>query len=730
MTILLTRPPGTGKTKTILSIIGSYLTSPDIKPIEQYSSSSAPKRKRLLVCAPSNAAVDELVLRLKKGIVGADRKIMKPGIVRLGRGDAVNEQVRDATLEDLVDREFSGEDESEEQGSKLLREEQTRTVKERNNCRGLLSNPNSELDAMGVSKLTEKIQELNSKIQDLGRQLDIQREQAISDRRARDQKRKDKQAAILFGADVVCCTLSGSAHSVLSQLKIRFDTVIIDEAAQCVELSAVIPLRYGCKHCIMVGDPHQLPPTVLSQKAAGLKYEQSLFVRMFNQYPDRVHLLNTQFRMHPQIAEFPSAEFYKGKLINGPDMALKTKKPWHEIQSSSWKPDHTLQPYMFFAVHGAHSSAPNKKSLRNMAEVELAFDLFSMLLKKSPDFFKNNSIGIISPYKAQVEELRRKFTKMLGETARLIDFNTVDGFQGQEKDVIIFSCVRAQGGGVGFLSDVRRLNVAITRAKSSMWILGNSSILTRNAVWKNLIVDAQNRGLYSQVLNSDGKTRSQICEPQIASTAKITIEAPTSSSASSRGETPKGDTENPSLSKTEASRQGHDLSNSQAPQDRIGGRKRNKDRGRSMSDNRKRSHDRNRDPSSHQMAYRERDYDQNNNNPSIDYRIPQKDRGIDDQESIHGNGRGPPRNDNRPIEDRFASSRNRDRRPDRVEKYKLARYTRDQANKAALGHENTRPANNKSVPLEKLPPPGAPEAVKPVDPRACRTSKPCDPRAP
>lgn len=157
----------------------------------------------------------------------------------------------------------------------------------------------------------------------------MQRESVKVSIRTRDIERRKFQAAILQGANIVCATLSGSAHNVLLQTKMYFETVIIDEAAQSVELSALIPLKYGCKQCIMVGDPNQLPPTVLSQEAANFKYEQSLFVRMFTNFPDRVHMLNVQFRMHPEISKFPSDEFYKSKLKDGPHNHIYTKREWH-----------------------------------------------------------------------------------------------------------------------------------------------------------------------------------------------------------------------------------------------------------------------------------------------------------------------------------------------------------------------------------------------------------------
>ena len=275
-------------------------------------------------------------------------------------------------------------------------------------------------------------------------------------------------------------------------LSIEFETVIVDEAAQCVEMSALIPLKYGCAKCILVGDPKQLPPTVFSKEAARFQYEQSLFVRMQKNHPDDVHLLDTQYRMHPEISLFPSQTFYDGRLLDGGDMAGLRKRPWHVSM--------LLGPYQFFDVQGQHQAAPRGHSLVNIAEINIAMQLYKRLTSDYSDYDFKGKVGIITPYKSQLRELKSRFSTAYGVSIlEDIDFNTTDAFQGRESEVIIFSCVRASpAGGIGFLQDIRRMNVGLTRAKSSLWVLGNSQSLVRGEFWKKLVVDAKNRKRYTE----------------------------------------------------------------------------------------------------------------------------------------------------------------------------------------------------------------------------------------
>ncbi|KAA8908494.1 hypothetical protein TRICI_004769 [Trichomonascus ciferrii] len=474
-------------------IQGSTATAASSAPVNGVAT-AIEAGKQVLVCAPSNAAVDELVLRLKQGVISSHGRRIEPSVVRLGRSEAINNSVKELTLEELADRAVAEvERTAMEQPNKELREEQTQTVNRRNELRKELEGHDGngkKLSAEEYNQKDEELRSLNRKIKELGHQLDMQRERVQSAVRKRESERRKIQSEILHKAQVICATLSGSSHTVLSSLQMKFDTVIIDEAAQCIELSALIPLKYGCKQCVMVGDPNQLPPTVLSQAAANLHYEQSLFVRMFNRFRDCVHMLNMQFRMHPAISKFPSKEFYQGKLLDGPRMAELTARPWHSK---------LFPPYKFFDVRGGqHKQAKETRSLFNRREAEIALEIFSNLIAYDPNL-KADQIGVISTYKRQVQVIKDLFRKELGDSiVDRIDFNTIDGFQGQEKDVIILSCVRAQpdAKGVGFLSDTRRMNVAITRARSSLWILGNQQNLVKNPVWARLISDAKARRMF------------------------------------------------------------------------------------------------------------------------------------------------------------------------------------------------------------------------------------------
>jgi senataxin len=348
-----------------------------------------------------------------------------------------------------------------------------------------------ELKGDDATKLQEDINALRKQKQNLGTKIDNAKDDEKLAGRNADLNRRRAQEAILNDAHVICATLSGSGHEMFQGLSIEFETVIVDEAAQCVEMSALIPLKYGCAKCILVGDPKQLPPTVFSKEAARFAYEQSLFVRMQKNHPDDVHLLDTQYRMHPEISLFPSQMFYDGKLLDGGDMSGLRKQPWHSSM--------LLGPYRFFDVQGQQSAAPKGHSLINRAEIEVALQLYKRLTTDYSSYDFKGKVGIITPYKSQLKELKSQFSYTYGAgILDDIDFNTTDAFQGRESEIIIFSCVRASpAGGIGFLQDIRRMNVGLTRAKSSLWVLGNSQSLVRGEYWKKLVVDAQERKRYT-----------------------------------------------------------------------------------------------------------------------------------------------------------------------------------------------------------------------------------------
>ena len=294
--------------------------------------------------------------------------------------------------------------------------------------------------------------------------------------------------AILDEAAVVCSTLSFSGSGMFARMTRQFDVVVIDEAAQAVEPSTLVPLCYGAKQVFLVGDPRQLPATVLSAVATEHGYNQSMFKRLERcGYP--VHLLKTQYRMHPSIREFPSTQFYAGELEDGPRVAAKTRREWHK--------NPLFRPFVFMDVQGKEYQG-NGASWANDEEAAMVVELVRALVDGYPDLASGEKIGVISPYKAQVRNIRKRLTEALGaEKSKTVDVNSIDGFQGREKEVCVFSVVRAptHGHGLGFVADERRINVGLTRAKTSLVVVGSAKALKGDKNWGGLVASARDRNL-------------------------------------------------------------------------------------------------------------------------------------------------------------------------------------------------------------------------------------------
>lgn len=485
--VLIQGPPGTGKTQTILGILSAILHAtparvhsnrvklssvkrgPELSVADKYKhwgqaspwlaginpldqempidgddgffptsgndmkpevvNSSRKYRVRVLVCAPSNSALDEIVLRiLNTGIRDENDRAYSPKIVRIGL--KAHHSVQAVSMDYLVEQRLSG--------------------------------------------------------------MDSQ----IGDRQKQGGPVKDKdsiRASILDEAVIVFSTLSFSASPVFTKLNRGFDVVIIDEAAQAVEPSILLPLSNGCKQVFLVGDPVQLPATVISPTAGKFGYCVSLFERLQRAgYP--VQMLKTQYRMHPEIRNFPSREFYEEALEDGPDIEEQTKRSWHEYRC--------FGPFCFFDIYDGKESQPSGSgSWQNVDEVEFVLAMYHKLVSRYPELKSSSRLAIISPYRHQVKLLRQKFRETFGvESDRVVDINTVDGFQGREKDVAIFSCVRAsKDKGIGFVADYRRMNVGITRARSSVLVVGSASTLRRDARWQNLVESAEKRNALYKV---------------------------------------------------------------------------------------------------------------------------------------------------------------------------------------------------------------------------------------
>ncbi|KAJ2590427.1 DEAD-box type RNA helicase, partial [Coemansia sp. RSA 1722] len=343
---LIQGPPGTGKTKTILGLAGALLQQAKQKParnqdlsdvgIKDSSDAGARPNNKLMICAPSNAAVDEIVKRLKCGIRDDNGETFFPRVVRVGQSSNVSSTVRDTTLDFLLRKALDSFSDSSDQNkvvdSKDISQAQTemlldvagRTRREgKDVTHAIQAKENKKSADESLRVLRKKCDEINKEIAGYNRRMDdtdpsdlqavseIQEliRKAMKNKRELQQKLNNESARareatrtldatkhkvrlqILQKTDILCCTLSGSGHEMLTSLGCTFDTVIIDEAAQSIELSCLIPLKYDCKRCILVGDPQQLPPTVLSQTASKLMYNQSMFVRIQKNAPKSVNLL-------------------------------------------------------------------------------------------------------------------------------------------------------------------------------------------------------------------------------------------------------------------------------------------------------------------------------------------------------------------------------------------------------------------------------------------------------
>ncbi|XP_068104970.1 probable helicase senataxin isoform X2 [Hyperolius riggenbachi] len=474
-------PPGTGKSKTIVGLLYRILMEKQSNvPDQNFNAKN--KRNRVLVCAPSNAALDDLMKKIilefkekcrdKKNTLGNCGDI---NLVRLGAERTISSDVVKFSLDCQVNYRINralhdpGILRQKDLLDRQLDELSRQRAMERCN-----KNMSEELDQR-IARLTKE------------RQLVAN---VLKEQRRRPQ---EVQRNIILESHVICCTLSTSGgfllESAFRQLgQEPFSCVIVDEAGQSCEIETLIPLLHRCSKLVLVGDPQQLPPTVISLKAEDLGYGQSLMSRLCQILESSgsnspVLQLTVQYRMHPDICLFPSNYFY--------NRVLKTDRATEEVRCSS---DWPFQPYMVFDVSDGYETK-ERESFYNPQEIKLVVDLIKLIKSKKKDFSFRN-IGVITPYRAQKMKIIDELRKVFGNDPKPCEVDTVDGFQGQQKDCVIVTCVRANcvQGCIGFLASRQRLNVTITRAKFSLFILGSLRTLMENKDWNHLIQDAQRRG--------------------------------------------------------------------------------------------------------------------------------------------------------------------------------------------------------------------------------------------
>ncbi|XP_078169852.1 uncharacterized protein LOC144564182 isoform X2 [Carex rostrata] len=293
-------------------------------------------------------------------------------------------------------------------------------------------------------------------------------------------------------AKLLFCTVA-SAYELHEKKMDPIEMLVIDEAAQLKECEALIPLQLvDIRHAFLIGDENQLAAMVKSQISEKAAFGRSLFERL-SLTGHRKHLLNVQYRMHPRIHEFPNRKFYSGRISDGPNVT-------HESYSRSYLKEPMYGAYSFIdIVNDKETSDHLGQSCRNLYEVAAVHHIIKCLAEESETARVHVNVGVISPYTAQVKAIQERLgRRYLKHEFLTVKVRSIDGFQGGEADVILMSTVRSnRDGTIGFLSDVRRINVALTRAKHCLWILGNGSTLTNsNSVWKDLVLDAKDRGCF------------------------------------------------------------------------------------------------------------------------------------------------------------------------------------------------------------------------------------------
>lgn len=416
-------PPGTGKTTTLVNAIKEVVKN----------------ERQVMVCAQSNAAVDLLVEKLDN--LGLD-------VLRLGHPARLTPEVIENSLDVKI---------SKHGYFKELRE---------------------------IRKRSEEYRRMAGKYKrNFGHhermQRDLLRKEARMLKEDADRIEQHITEDLLDRAQVIACTLVGSTHSLVNDRV--YKTVFIDEASQALEAAAWIAIRKAYR-VVMAGDHLQLPPTVKSIKAAKEGLENTLFEKAMKIPPASV-MLETQYRMHPQIMQFSSDYFYKGNLKTA-DSVLERER------------DSTVEHFVFIDTAGTGFTEKVKKQTLSTYNEEEA----SLLVKHLADHvMPDKSIGIIAPYKAQVEVLQElvKENAAFDEVRDNISINSVDAFQGQERDIIYISLTRSNDKNeIGFLKEYRRMNVAMTRAKTQLVIIGDSGTLGKDNFYNAVLDYAQKAGGY------------------------------------------------------------------------------------------------------------------------------------------------------------------------------------------------------------------------------------------
>lgn len=438
---LVLGPPGTGKTRTLAELVRQAVA----------------RGERVLVTAASHTAVDNLAERLVRAGVA---------LVRIGHPARVSPEMEAHTLDALLE----GSDAAE-----LARG----WIREAEGLRQRLRQ-REKRDATTWAERREVMGEVNGLY--------------ASAKRAT----RDAQRSILDGAAVIAVTAAGSeSWQIAGQ---RFDRVVLDEATQAPDPIALVALQQA-PVAVLAGDPHQLPPTVIGEEAERLGLSTTFFERLAAgpNAKELVTLLRVQHRMHESLMAFPNAATYGGELRAAPGVAnaLLTETGAREDESRNG-------PFVLLDAVGRgweEERTGEDPSTRNPGNAERVAAEVRRLVSRG---VSPTDIGVITPYQAQVREIRDRVTDLVDEG---LEVSSVDGFQGREKLVIVVDLVRSNDEGeIGFLRDVRRMNVALTRAKRWMMVVGDGALMARHRYYKGLLEHAEKTDAWLSAWSDEGES--------------------------------------------------------------------------------------------------------------------------------------------------------------------------------------------------------------------------------
>ena len=452
-------PPGTGKTTTLVQAILETIR----------------RERRVLVCAPSNTAVDLLTEKL------AERGV---NVIRLGNPSRVSDLLLKHTLDAGVMAHASY---AKMHAMRQTAEQHRETASER------------------VRNFGFEERQRRQWLKDEARTL----------RQAADDLERFMTEDVLESVQVITCTLVGASHRHIRHL--GFETVFIDEAAQALEPGCWIPIAKG-QRLVLAGDHHQLPPTVKSEKAAREGLRETLFEKCIQRQPNTARMLKVQYRMHAHIMGFSSQKFYGGQLVphhsvRHADLAAYDPR----FNDPRFAPD---LPVEFIDTAGCgfvELAIPESRSTANPEEAHLLLERLERLAQllalgepTDPDQ-RPLTIGVIAPYRAQINYLKDAIedSAVLNDLLlqRRLSVGTVDSFQGQERDIIAITLTRSNPQGeIGFLSDIRRMNVGMTRARRKLLLVGDSSTLCWHPFFGELLGYVKGVGGYRTALEMGKQT--------------------------------------------------------------------------------------------------------------------------------------------------------------------------------------------------------------------------------